>query len=78
MLTFQNSDGLEVVKQNLGEAGVEAVNSGFGGDFIPFPDLEEEVKKDVQFLKENKAIPENVVISGWIYDVETGKVRSVV
>jgi len=54
------------------------VKNGFGGDFIPFPDLEEEVKKDVQFLKENNAIPDKVVISGWIYDVETGKVRSVV
>jgi carbonic anhydrase len=78
MLTFQNADALEVVKQNLGEAGVEAVKSGFGGEFLPFPELEEEVKRDVQWLRENKAIPESVVVSGWVYEVETGKVRSVI
>jgi len=78
MLTFQNSDGLGVVKQNLGEEGVEAVKSGFGGEFLPFPDLEKEVKSDVEFLKGNKAIPDTVAISGWVYEVETGKVKSVV
>jgi len=78
MLTFQNSDAAGLVKQNLGEAGVEAVKSGFEGDFLPFPDLEAEVKSDVEWLKGNKAIPDNVAISGWVYEVETGKVKSVV
>ncbi len=78
MLTFQNSDAAGIVEKNLGEAGVEAVKSGFEGDFQAFPDLEGEVKSDVEWLKANKAIPDNVAISGWVYEVETGKVRSVV
>lgn len=47
-------------------------------DFQPFPDLEEGVENDVKFLKETKAIPDSVNISGWVYEVETGKVRKVV
>lgn len=78
MLTFKNEDALELVKGNLGESGVEAVKKGFGGEFIPFPDLEEEVRRDVEWLRGNEAIPEGVVVSGWVYEVETGRVRSVV
>lgn len=78
MLTFQNEDALGVVKKNLGDEGVSAVKEGFGGEFLAFPGLEDEVRKDVEWLKENKAIAEGVVVSGWVYAVETGKVRSVV
>lgn len=78
MLTFQDQDGLDVVKNNLGEEGVKAVEDGFKGEFLPFPDLEREVKSDVEWLKANKAIPDSVAVSGWVYEVETGKVRSVV
>lgn len=78
MLTFQNPDALAVVKNNLGEEGVKAVADGFAGEFLPFPDLEKEVKSDVEWLKGNKAIPDGVAISGWVYEVETGKVRSVI
>jgi len=45
---------------------------------LPFPELEEAVKRDVGFLKGSKLIPDSVKISGWVYEVETGKVRSVV
>ena len=50
----------------------------FGTDFLPFPKLEEAVKSDVEFLKTSKLIPDSIKISGWVYEVETGKVRSVV
>jgi len=36
------------------------------------------VKDDIEFLKGSKLIPEKVKVSGWVYEVETGKVRSVV
>lgn len=78
MTTFQNDDALDVIKRNLGEEGLQAVEDGFGGDLIPIENLEEGVKSDVLWLRENKAIPKEVVVSGWIYDVETGKVRSVI
>lgn len=47
-------------------------------DFLPFPDLEEAVKKDVDFIRSTKLVPESVTISGWVYEVETGKTRRVV
>jgi len=77
MLTFKNEDGVAVVKKNLGEEVVPELGA-FKSDFITFPDLEGAVKEDVDFLKGSKLIPEKIKVSGWVYEVETGKVRSVV
>lgn len=49
-----------------------------GLDFLPFSDLERAVKDDVEYLRETKLIPDSVIISGWIYEVETGRTRRVV
>ena len=49
-----------------------------GLDFLPFPELEGAVKQDVQYLKDTKLVPGNVTISGWVYQVETGKTVRVV
>jgi carbonic anhydrase len=77
MLTFKNEDATSVVRQNLGEKAVAGLGA-FNADFQPFPDLETAVKDDVAFLKANELIPESVTISGWVYEVESGKVKSVV
>jgi len=77
MLTFKNEDGVAVVKKNLGEEAAGEL-AAFKGNFIAFPDLEGAVKDDVGFLKGSKLIPDKIKISGWVYEVETGKVRSVV
>lgn len=77
MLTFKNNDAAGIVRKNLGEEATAEL-SAFKGDFQPFPELEAAVKDDVEFLKGSKLIPESVAISGWIYEVETGKVKSVV
>ena len=44
-------------------------------DFLPFPDLEASVREDVAFFKENPLVLKETTITGWIYEVETGKVR---
>lgn len=77
MLTFKNEDATDIVRKNLGEEAVKELST-FKGDFLAFPELEAAVKDDVEFLKKSKLIPDKVKISGWIYEVETGKVRSVV
>lgn len=75
MLTFKNEDAYAIVEKNLGaEAKKELGNL----DFLPFSDLEQAVEHDVSYLKGSKAIPGSVTISGWVYEVETGKVRQVV
>jgi carbonic anhydrase len=77
MLTFKNEDAVEIVRKNLGEEATTEL-AAFKDDFLPFPELEDAVKEDVEFLKASKLIPEKVTVSGWVYEVETGKVRSVV
>jgi carbonic anhydrase len=36
------------------------------------------VKRDVEFLTGHEAFPEDVAVSGWVYDVTTGKVARIV
>lgn len=75
MLSFTNEDAHAVVEKNL---GTEARKELAGLDFQPFAQLEQAVEDDVNFLKACKAIPDSVKISGWVYEVETGKLRFVV
>lgn len=74
MLTFTNEVAHGVVNKNLGEAGGKEIGEL---DFLPFPELEEAVRSDLAFLRGSKVIPESVVLSGWLYEVESGKVRRV-
>jgi carbonic anhydrase len=48
-----------------------------GIDFLPFSDLEKAVEEDIKYLKATKLVPDSVTISGWVYEVETGKTRRV-
>lgn len=75
MLTFSNGDAHGLVAKNLGSAAADEIKDL---DFLPFQDLEGEVKKDLEFLKASPLIPEYVTLSGWVYEVETGKVKRVV
>ncbi len=68
MLAFQNEDLIARIKENLG------VNAT-GRDFLPFPDLEQSVRDDVETLRSSELIPNNITISGVIYDVQSGKLR---
>ncbi|KAI0395751.1 beta carbonic anhydrase clade D [Xylariaceae sp. FL0594] len=75
MLTFTNEDAHSIVKKNLGEAAAAEIATL---DFLPFPELEAAVKDDVEILKKSATVSHDVKISGWVYEVETGKVRQVV
>jgi carbonic anhydrase len=74
MLTFKNADAHAIVEKNLGAEAKKALGDL---DFQPFVDLDQAVRDDVAFLKGHRAIPEDIKISGWVYEVETGKVRAV-
>ncbi|KAI1387137.1 carbonate dehydratase [Hypoxylon trugodes] len=75
MLTFSNEDAHGLVQKNLGHSAVAEIATL---DFLPFQDLEKAVKEDVNYLKRSATVPDHVAISGWIYEVETGKARQVV
>ncbi|SPQ21444.1 5ec777cb-7ea7-4368-85d8-6e04cc0ac40f [Thermothielavioides terrestris] len=77
MLTFRNEDAYKIVEDKLGPPAVEELRQR-KLDFLPFPDLEKAVEADVAFLRASNLVPDSVVISGWVYEVETGKTRRVV
>ncbi|KDR85306.1 hypothetical protein GALMADRAFT_234092 [Galerina marginata CBS 339.88] len=77
MLTFTNEHLRDKVKSEApGNAVVaEAVDKI---DFLTFPHLEESVKDDVKFLKDSPLVLQDTTITGWVYDVTTGKAKQVV
>ena len=48
-----------------------------GQDFLPFTDVRESVREDMDLLRKSPLIPEDVVISGAVYDVDTGRMLAV-
>jgi carbonic anhydrase len=74
MLTFDSEVAKGLVKKQKGDAAAKEVEDM---DFLTFPDLEAEVKKDVEWLQ-SKAVEEGIKFSGWVYEVETGKARKIV
>ena len=68
--TFNNEDFQEHLKCEL---GVDVS----GQDFLPFQDVDESVREDMKLLRESPLIPDDVVISGAVYDVDTGRMIEV-
>ena len=68
--TFNNEDVQEHLKCAL---GVDVS----GQDFLPFQDIDESVREDMKLLRECPLIPDDVIISGAVYDVDTGSMREI-
>lgn len=68
--TFENEAFRHHLKEELG------VDVG-DQDFLPFQDIEESVREDVALLKASPLIPDDVIISGAVYDVDTGFISEV-
>ncbi|KAI1499930.1 carbonate dehydratase [Biscogniauxia marginata] len=75
MLTFGNEDARATLRRNRGDAALAEVADL---DFLPFADLESAVRADVAFLRGSRTIADDVPVTGWVYEVETGRVRQVV
>ena len=71
MLTFTNDQLREQLRKDLGADAA-------GMDFLPFSDLDESVRTDVQTLRSSPLIPKDIPINGFVYDVHTGRLRQVV
>jgi carbonic anhydrase len=70
MLTFTN----EQLRAQLAET-FDADPSGL--DFLPFSDLAQSVRDDVAAIRANPFIPADIAVSGFIYDVHTGRLEAV-
>lgn len=72
MVTFTSHSLRKLVKESDPEnQSLEAVD---GIDFLEFQDLEESVKQDVEYLRNHPLLIAGTKVSGYIHDVETGKV----
>jgi len=71
MLTFSNADLRTKLQQEL-KANADHI------DFLPFKDLEQSVRDDVATIKASPLIPKSISVSGFIYDVRSGKLLPVI
>lgn len=70
METFSNEDLRTKLKQEL-NADADHV------DFLPFKGLEQSVRDDVATIKNSPFVPKNIEVSGFVYDVKSGKLLPV-
>ena len=74
MVTFDTPKLRALVKES--DPGNEALAGAVDEiDFLEFQSLEDSVKEDVKFLQENPLVLPGTKVTGWVYEVETGKVR---
>ena len=74
MLTFTN----EVICDRLGQSlGSEANAAALQLDFQPFPDVEQSVRDDLAILRKSPLLRKDVPITGYVYDVHTGRITKV-
>ncbi|MBA2442953.1 MAG: carbonic anhydrase [Rubrobacter sp.] len=71
MLTFSNEDLAGKIRADLGADASET-------DFLPFTDLEENIRRDVAAVRGSELVPDDVTVSGAVYDVGSGELREVV
>src|SRR5438876_6487241 len=70
MLTFSNED----LRTRLQR---EFTADASGIDFLPFSNLEQSVRDDIATIKASPFIPDNITVSGFLYDVHTGEIHPV-
>ncbi|GIM01125.1 hypothetical protein Vretimale_5963 [Volvox reticuliferus] len=70
MLTFNNQQLAAKIKEDLG------VDVG-DRDFLPFPDLHQSVLDDIRTVRESSLVATGTKVHGYIYEVETGKIKVV-
>jgi len=70
MMTHTNEQMREMLRRDL-----NADASGI--DFLPFTDLEESVREDVQTIRSSPLVADDIAVRGFVYDVKSGRLREV-
>ena len=70
MQTFSNDDLRGKLRE---EADADASEV----EFKPFPSLEESVRSSVRAIRESPLLPDSLEVSGWVYDVRSGRITEV-
>jgi carbonic anhydrase len=74
MLTFTNDVIRAKLAEDLGPAAGAAAQSV---DFLPFPDLEQSVRDDLEIIRSSPLLRHDVPVTGFVYDVTTGRLQRV-
>jgi carbonic anhydrase len=69
MLTFRDADLQARLREGLGEDTDQ--------EFLPFSDLDESVREDVASLGRHRLLLRDLPVSGFVYDVRSGRLRRV-
>ena len=70
MLTFDNPTLYGICQEQL---GVDVSDI----DFLPFSDVEQSVRDDVEIIRSSPLIPNETPVTGFVYDVKSGKIHEV-
>jgi carbonic anhydrase len=71
MLTFTDEELATRLQRETGRSPVVPAR------FLAFTDLEENVREQIRKVRSHPWIPESLVVRGFIYDVDTGRLREV-
>lgn len=70
MLTFDNDTMYGICREQLGADATDI-------DFLPFSDVEQSVRDDVELIRSSSLIPNDMKVTGFIYDVKDGTISRV-
>ena len=70
MLTFSNEDLRRQLREDLGADASKI-------DFLPFSDLDASVRTDVATLRASPLFPKDLPVTGFVYDVHSGRLREI-
>ena len=70
MMTHTNEELREMLRRDLNADAT-------GIDFLPFTDLDESVREDVQTIRSSPLIADDISVRGFVYDVKSGRLREV-
>lgn len=70
MMTFRDDDIRATIR---GERGVDASHVAF----LPFTDLEQSVRDDIAFYRQQPMLRQDIPVRGFVYDVSTGLLSEV-
>jgi carbonic anhydrase len=70
MLTFDNATLQGICREQLGADASDI-------DFLPFSDVEQSVRDDMEIIRSSPLIPNDTRVTGVVYDVQTGKIHQV-
>jgi carbonic anhydrase len=69
MLTFTDEQLRAKLRQGLGQETTT--------EFLPFSDLDQSVRDDVEAIRGSRVLLKDAPVTGFVYDVKTGRLRKV-